>query len=179
VLCALRFPDAQICASDLSEPALALAAENIGLHGLSTRIELLQGDLLAPHTGEPFDLIVCNPPYVCDASMALLPGEFQAEPRIALAGGPDGMQLVARILSEAAQHLTENGLLVLEIGHEAAHFERAFPRLEFACLPVEAGEQMVVAIDAQALRSSGSPGRSTRRARAVTAARQPGRRSTA
>ena len=179
VLCALRFPDAQICASDLSEPALALAAENINLHGLSTRIELLQGDLLAPHTGEPFDLIVCNPPYVCDASMALLPQEFRAEPRIALAGGPDGMQLVARILSEAAQHLTENGLLVLEIGHEAAHFERAFPRLEFAYLPVEAGEQMVVAIDAQALRALSPRGRTTRRTRAVSAARQPGRRSAA
>jgi ribosomal protein L3 glutamine methyltransferase len=89
------------------------------------------------------------------------------------------MQLVARILSEAAQYLTENGLLVLEIGHEAAHFERAFPRLEFAYLPVEAGEQMVVAIDAQALRALSPPGRTTRRTRAVSAARQPGRRSAA
>lgn len=89
------------------------------------------------------------------------------------------MQLVTRILSEAAQHLTQDGLLVLEIGHEAAHFERAFPKLEFAYLPVEAGEQMVVAIDAQALGAAHLPDRPIRRTRAGTTARQPGRRSAA
>ena len=179
VLCALRFPDTQVRASDLSEPALSLAAENVSLHGLGSRIELVQGDLLAPHQGERFDLIVCNPPYVCDASMALLPQEFRAEPRFALAGGPDGMQLIARILSEAAQHLTQDGLLILEIGHEAEHFERAFPKLEFAYLPVEAGEQMLVAIEAQALSALRPSPRPARRTRAVSAARQPGRRPTA
>lgn len=179
VLCALRFPDTQVRASDLSEPALSLAAENVSLHGLGSRIELVQGDLLAPHQGERFDLIVCNPPYVCDASMALLPQEFRAEPRFALAGGPDGMQLIARILSEAAQHLTQDGLLILEIGHEAEHFERAFPKLEFAYLPVEAGEQMLVAIEAQALSALRPSPRPARRTRTVSAARQPGRRPTA
>ena len=179
VLCAMRFPDSRLRASDLSEPALSLAAENVSLHGLGGRIELVQGDLLAPHQGERFDLIVCNPPYVCDASMALLPQEFRAEPRIALAGGPDGMQLIARILSEAAQHLTQEGLLILEIGHEAEHFERAFPTLEFAYLPVEAGEQMLVAIEAQALSALRPSPRPARRARAVGAARQPGRRPAA
>ena len=179
VLCALRFPDTQVRASDLSEPALSLAAENVSLHGLGSRIELVQGDLLAPHQGERFDLIVCNPPYVCDASMALLPQEFRAEPRFALAGGPDGMQLIARILSEAAQHLTQDGLLILEIGHEAEHFERAFPKLEFAYLPVEAGEQMLVAIEAQALSVLRPSPQPARRTRAVGAARQPGRRPTA
>ena len=179
VLCAMRFPDSRLRASDLSEPALSLAAENVSLHGLGGRIELVQGDLLAPHQGERFDLIVCNPPYVCDASMALLPQEFQAEPRFALAGGPDGMQLIARILSEAAQHLTQEGLLILEIGHEAEHFERAFPTLEFAYLPVEAGEQMLVAIEAQALGALRPSPRPARRARAVGAARQPGRRPAA
>lgn len=179
VLSALRFPDTRVRASDLSEPALSLAAENVSLHGLGSRIELVQGDLLAPHEGERFDLIVCNPPYVCDESMALLPQEFRAEPRFALAGGPDGMQLIARILSEASQHLTQDGLLVLEIGHEAEHFERAFPKLEFAYLPVEAGEQMLVAIEAQALSVLRPSPQPARRTRAVSAARQPGRRPTA
>lgn len=179
VLSALRFPDTRVRASDLSEPALSLAAENVSLHGLGSRIELVQGDLLAPHEGERFDLIVCNPPYVCDESMALLPQEFRAEPRFALAGGADGMQLIARILSQASQHLTQDGLLVLEIGHEAEHFERAFPRLEFAYLPVEAGEQMLVAIEAQALSVLPPSPQPARRTRAVSAARQPGRRPTA
>ncbi len=178
VLCALRFPDAQIRASDLSEPALALAAENVSLHGLATRIDLVQGDLLAPHSGEAFDLIVCNPPYVCDASMALLPQEFRAEPRLALAGGPDGMQLVTRILGEAAQHMADDALLVLEIGHEATHFERAFPKLEYAYLPVEAGEQMVVAIEARAL-STLRPASRPRRTRAVSPTRPSDRRPAA
>lgn len=150
--CALQFPDASVCASDLSESALALAAENLTLHGLDQRVRLLCGDLLEPHESEPFDLIVCNPPYVCDASMARLPAEFKAEPQLALAGGVDGMDLVRRILAQAPRCLAEHGLLLLEIGHEADHFEQAFPRLEFAYLPVEAGDRMLVAVEAEALR---------------------------
>jgi len=178
-LCALRFPEARLSASDLSETALTLASENLALHGLSTRIQLSQGDLFAPHSGEQFDLIVCNPPYVCDASMALLPQEFRAEPDFALAGGPDGMKLIARILSGARNHLTPDGLLVIEIGHEAEHFEAAFAQLEFAYLPVESGEQMVVAIEARALglpAGAASPSGGKNPARA---ARKPGRRPAA
>ena len=153
VFCALHFPDSQIFASDLSAPALALATENAALHGLADRIVFRQGDLFEPFAKQRFDLIVCNPPYVCDASMARLPQEFRAEPEFALAGGPDGMDIIRRILSEAPHRLGTAGLLLLEIGHEAEHFERAFPRLEFTYLPVEAGEQMLVVIEASALAS--------------------------
>lgn len=151
VLCALRFDDATVRASDISEAALGLARENLDLHGLTARVELVQGDLLAAHPGQRFDLIVCNPPYVCDASMDELPAEFRAEPQLALAGGIDGMDLIRRIIESAPAHLTQDGLLLIEIGHEADHFEQAFPRLEFAYLPIEAGERMLVAIEASAL----------------------------
>jgi len=158
--CALQFPDASVCASDLSDAALALAADNLALHGLDQRVRLICGDLLEPHLLEPhqtdqFDLIVCNPPYVCDASMARLPAEFRAEPQVALAGGADGMDLIRRILAQAPGCLAENGLLLLEIGHEADHFERAFPKLEFAYLPVETGDRMLVAIEVKALQRLG------------------------
>lgn len=154
--CALQFPDASVCASDLSESALALAAENRTLHGLDQQIRLVCGDLLEPLQTEQFDLIVCNPPYVCDASMARLPAEFKAEPQQALAGGADGMDLIRRILAQAPRCLTQHGLLLIEIGHEADHFEQAFPRLEFAYLPVEAGDRMLVAIEAEALQRLGA-----------------------
>ncbi len=140
------FPQAEIIASDQSPTALELAAENLALHGLGARIALVQGDLYEPLGGQRFDLILCNPPYVNAASMAALPPEFLAEPRAALAGGSDGMDLVRRILGGAALHLASAGLLLLEIGHEADHFEAAFPALEFSYLEVSAGARMLVLV---------------------------------
>ncbi|MFA7664616.1 MAG: 50S ribosomal protein L3 N(5)-glutamine methyltransferase [Burkholderiaceae bacterium] len=151
ICAALLFPEAEVTGSDLSRDALALAAENRALHGLDGRIRLLQADLFDAVAGERFDLILCNPPYVNAASMAALPPEFQAEPALALAGGADGMDLVRRLLDAAPAHLSDNGLLVVEIGHEAGHFEAAFPDLEFAWLPVTAGECMIVAATRAAL----------------------------
>ncbi|MCL4185066.1 MAG: 50S ribosomal protein L3 N(5)-glutamine methyltransferase [Burkholderiaceae bacterium] len=151
IVAATRFADAQVVGADLSADALALAAENRARHGLQQRLELLHGDLFAPLRERRFDLILCNPPYVNDASMRALPPEFRAEPRIALAGGSDGMDVVRRLLAEAPAHLTRDGVLLLEIGHEAAHFEAAFPALEFHYLPVTAGERMLVLIEAQQL----------------------------
>ena len=137
--------------SDVSGEALALAAENVALHGLQARIQLVRGDLFEAVPGEHFDLILCNPPYVNAASMAALPPEFRAEPAIALDGGLDGMDFVRRLLPQAADHLHEHGVLVIEIGHEAGHFERAFPGLQYDWLPVCEGERMVVAIARPAL----------------------------
>lgn len=152
ILAALRFPGAEVVGSDLSADALSLAAENLSLHQLEDRVRLAQGDLFAGlAAGECFDLILCNPPYVNAASMAALPPEFLAEPQIALAGGTDGMDFVRRLLDEAPARLNPRGLLVLEIGHEAEHFEAAFPDLEFAWLPVTAGERMIVAATRRAL----------------------------
>ena len=151
IVAADRFPDAQVVGTDLSPDALALAAVNRDRHGLQRRVELVQGDLFAPVRTRRFDLVLCNPPYVNDASMQALPPEFRAEPRAALAGGHDGMDLVRRLLGGASAHLRDDGLLLLEIGHEAAHFEAAFPSLEFHYLPVAAGERMLVLIEAAQL----------------------------
>jgi ribosomal protein L3 glutamine methyltransferase len=141
-------------ASDISAGALELAALNLADYRLEERVRLLRGDLFAGLGRERFDLIVCNPPYVNEQSMAALPAEYRAEPQAALAGGEDGMDLVARILAAANRHLTPDGLIVLEIGHEARHFERRFPQLEFAYVPVTQGDDRVVAIRAAALKAA-------------------------
>ncbi len=151
IVAADRFAHARVVASDLSADALALAAENRARHGLEARVELVQGDLFAPLRGRRFDLVLCNPPYVNEASMQALPAEFRAEPQAALAGGADGMDLVRRLLAQAPAHLNRHGVLLLEIGHEAPHFEAAFPGLEFHYLPVAAGERMLVLIEAAQL----------------------------
>lgn len=151
IFAALRFPRAEVIGSDISADALALAADNLALHGLEDRVQLVRADLFEALPGEHFDLIVCNPPYVNAESMAALPPEFGAEPATALTGGSDGMDFVRRLLDEAPSHLADRGVLIVEIGHEAAHFEAAFPDLEFAWLPVSAGEQMIALITRQAL----------------------------
>lgn len=151
VLAALRFEAARVMAADLSADALALARENIVLHRLAERVELAQGDLFGAVPGMVFDLILCNPPYVNQASMQALPPEFRAEPRHALAGGTDGMDLVRRIVARAPSHLSTEGGLLLEIGHEAVHFEAAFPALEFTYLPVQAGDDQLVWITREQL----------------------------
>lgn len=151
VLAALAWPEVQVDAADLSTDALAVARLNIERHGLADRIALRQGDGLAAVSGQRYDLILCNPPYVNTESMAALPAEYRAEPEIALAGGSDGMDFIRPLIAHAAEHLAEGGVLVLEIGHEAAHFEAAFPRLEFAWLPTSGSEDQVVLITREAL----------------------------
>ncbi len=172
VLAALRFPDARVVGVDVDAAPLALARENARLHDVDGRIEWRQGDLWAPLDERRFELVLCNPPYVNARSMRALPPEFRAEPLHALAGGDDGMALVRRILADAHRHLAPDGALLLEIGHEAAGFEAAFPRLEHAWVPVSAGERMVVLVDARSLRahaeapSGGARGAAPRRRRA-------------
>jgi ribosomal protein L3 glutamine methyltransferase len=151
ILAAHCFPDATVVGSDISATALRLARENVALHGLST-VTLIESNLFSMIEPQKFDLILSNPPYVNSESMSLLPPEFLAEPQLALAGGSDGMNLVRRILSHAAAYLSDNGLLVIEIGYEAQAFEQTFAHLEYAWLPVAAGENMVVAISADALK---------------------------
>jgi ribosomal protein L3 glutamine methyltransferase len=150
VLAALAWPDVVVRATDLSSEALTVAARNVQRHGLQARITLAQGDGLQAAPGR-FDLILCNPPYVNDASMLALPAEFLAEPTMALAGGTDGMDFVRQLLSQVAHHLTPQGVLVLEIGHEREHFESAFPRLPVVWLPTSAGDDQVLLIDSSAL----------------------------
>jgi ribosomal protein L3 glutamine methyltransferase len=155
IIAASLLEDAVVVASDNSPAALELAALNVADYRLDKRIKLVNADLFAGIGRQRFDLIVCNPPYVNRQSMEALPAEYRAEPRDALDGGDDGMDLVARIVREAPEHLRPEGLLVLEIGHEARHFERRFPQLEFAYVPVAQGEDRIVAASAAALKAAG------------------------
>ncbi len=152
VLAALAWPEVHVDAADLSADALAVARLNIERHDMAERITLLQGDGLAAVPGKRYDLILCNPPYVNNESMAALPAEYRAEPEIALAGGADGMDFVRALLEQAGRHMTEDAVLMLEIGHEAANFEAAFPQLEFAWLPTSGGDNQVVLITREALK---------------------------
>ena len=149
-LAAMAWPQAQVDASDLSADALAVARINLERHHLAGRVRLHQGDGLAA-VGGPYDLILCNPPYVNAQSMAELPAEFRAEPALALAGGDDGMDFVRGLLRDAPARLAEGGVLVLEIGHERAHFERAFPTLDVVWLPTSAGDDHVLLLTREAL----------------------------
>lgn len=151
VLAAQHWPQSLVTGSDLSSDALALAADNVALHGLTPRVTLVRGDLFGALGDTRFDLILCNPPYVSQASIDALPPEFRAEPAGALAGGLDGMDLVRRIIAAAPVHLNDEGVLLLEIGHEADHFERAFPELEFTYLPVTSGDDQLALIRREAL----------------------------
>ena len=151
VLAAMAWPEVAVDAADLSADALAVARLNIDRHQLADRITLHQGDGLAAVAGRRYDLVLCNPPYVNQASMAALPAEFKTEPALALAGGADGMDFIRGLLQQAAQHLTPDGVLVLEIGHERQHFEATFPTLDVVWLPTGAGDDQVLLLTRTAL----------------------------
>jgi ribosomal protein L3 glutamine methyltransferase len=138
-------------ATDISADALAVARINVDRHELAQRITLLQSDGLHSVPG-PYDLILCNPPYVNTRSMGTLPAEFRAEPTLALAGGADGMDFIRALLRDAAAHMSENAVLALEIGNERAHFEAAFPNLEVVWLETSAGEDHVLLITRDTLK---------------------------
>ena len=150
VLSALAWPDISLDAADLSTDALAVARINVDRHALGDRIRLLESDGLAALPG-PYDLILCNPPYVNAASMAALPPEYRAEPELALAGGADGMDFVRALLRDAPSRLAPHGVLVLEIGNERDFFEAAFPHLEVVWLETSAGADQVLLVTREAL----------------------------
>ena len=150
VLAALAWPDVQVDAADLSTDALAVARINVDQHNLQGRIALIESDGLAACAG-PYDLILCNPPYVNAASMAALPAEYRAEPDMALAGGADGMDFVRTLLRDAPSRMAHDAVLVLEIGHERAHFEAAFPHLSPVWLDTSAGGDQVLLLTREAL----------------------------
>jgi ribosomal protein L3 glutamine methyltransferase len=143
VLAALAWGQAQVDATDVSADALAVAALNLQRHGVADRVRLRQGDGLAAADG-PYDLVLCNPPYVNRSSMAALPPEYRAEPALALDGGDDGMDFVRPLLAGLAAQLQPQGVLLLEIGHERAHFEAAFPTLQPVWLETSAGPDAVL-----------------------------------
>ena len=126
VLAAMAWPQVQVTGADISADALAVARINVERHQLQERITLVTSDGLNQVPG-PWDLILCNPPYVNATSMAALPAEYRAEPSLALAGGADGMDFIRTLLRQAPACMSEDAVLVLEIGNERAHFEVAFP----------------------------------------------------
>ena len=150
VLAAMAWPEVQVTGADISPDALAVARINVDKHGLQDRITLLESDGLNAVLG-PFDLILCNPPYVCQASMDALPAEYRAEPELALAGGTDGMDFVRQLFKDAPSRMSEDAVLVLEIGNEAEHFVAAFPGLEVAWLDTSAGDDQVLLVTRDAL----------------------------
>ena len=154
VLAALAWPEARVDATDVSAPALEVAALNRQRHGLAGRINLILGDGLQPVAGRSYDLILCNPPYVNADSMQTLPDEFRAEPALALDGGADGMAFVGPLLRQAQGHLRHGGALVLEVGHERPHFESAFPELVPVWLPCSAGDDQVLLLTRESLRGT-------------------------
>ena len=118
--------------------------------GLQPRVTLIESDGLAAVRG-PYDLILCNPPYVNADSMAALPAEYRAEPSLALAGGADGMDFIRTLLRQAPACMSEDAVLVLEIGNERAHFEAAFPQLPVFWLDTSAGSDQVLLLTRTAL----------------------------
>lgn len=143
ILLAQAFPEARIDAVDLSPDALAVARRNVADYGLEHRVHLFEGDLFAPLGERTYDLIVANPPYVDAASVAALPPEYRHEPALALGSGHDGLDVTRAILRDAARHLNPGGLLAVEIGHNRATLEAAFPHLAFDWPEVEDGEDTI------------------------------------
>ena len=154
ILAAGAFPYAQVDAVDISEDALAVAKRNVEQHKLTERIELLRGDLFAPVADRQYDVILANPPYVDAASLVAFPPEFAAEPRIAHAGGKDGLDFVRRILADARAHLSAGGALICEIGQGRGQLEDDYPDLNWMWLDTKESEGEVFFIRAEDLPAS-------------------------
>jgi len=150
VICAMVYPDVQIDALDISIEALEVANINVERHMLAQRINVKISDGFENASG-PYDLILCNPPYVNSKSMSELPDEYKSEPQLSLDGGADGMDFIRKFLNDAPRYLSDIGITVLEVGNERAHFESAFPSLECVWLETSMGEDQVVLITKNSL----------------------------
>ena len=159
ILLARYFPRARITASDVSRPALAVARRNVRDYRLNRHIRLVESDLFAGLAGKRYDLIVCNPPYVTAPGMRRLPREYRHEPRAALAGGKDGLDLVRRILAAASDHLDARGLLVVEVGAGRSAVEKAWPGLPFTWPDTSGGGDVFVLAREQILAAASARGK--------------------
>ena len=143
LLAAHAFPNSNVDAVDLSQDALAVAERNVADYQMQDRVHLIESDLFAKLGNKKYDLIISNPPYVDAGSIATLPQEYRHEPKLALSSGHDGLDATRIILKEAAKHLTDNGVLIVEIGHNRDVLEAAYPDLPFTWLDVSAGDEFV------------------------------------
>ncbi len=151
ILMAHTFPHAQIDAIDLSSEALAVARRNIVDYGLADRVQAVESDLFAAVAGKRYDLILSNPPYVTAAAMAALPAEYRHEPALALAAGHDGLDVVRRILDEAANHLNPGGFIAIEVGHNRELVETAFPDLSAIWLDTASSSEKIFLVSHESL----------------------------
>jgi len=143
ILLAHAYPDADVDAVDISSPALAVAQRNVSDYGLADRINLIRSDLFENVPDKSYDLIISNPPYVTNVAMDALPLEYRHEPALGLAGGEDGLDAVRTLIKEAPRFLNPQGTLVVEVGHNRAAAEAAFPRLPFVWLATPGAEDGV------------------------------------
>jgi ribosomal protein L3 glutamine methyltransferase len=146
ILMAHAFPAAKIDAADISKDALAVAKRNVAEYDLQKRVKLVQGDLFAGLGKRRYDFILSNPPYVTTQAMRDLPPEYRHEPESALAAGDDGLDIVRRILADAAKYLKPNGLLAIEVGHNRAIVEAAFPDLPLTWLDTPSGDSKIFSL---------------------------------
>ena len=151
ILTALAFPNAEVDAVDLSQDALSVAERNVADYQLTDRVRLVHSDAFAGLAGKRYDLIISNPPYVDAESVAALPPEYLHEPEMALGSGDDGLDFTRIILAEAKKHPTDDGLLVVEIGHNRDALEAAYPTLPFTWLDTAAGDEYVFMLRAEDL----------------------------
>jgi len=158
ILLALAFPETQVDATDVSQDALEVARRNVEDYGLGQRIRLLQSDLFSGLGSRRYDLVISNPPYVTSEAMEALPPEYRHEPKLALAGGRDGLDAVRAILHHGRRHLGPEGLLVVETGAARATLERAFPKLPFSWIETASGEESVFLLQREALPAAPRPG---------------------
>ncbi len=151
IACAYAFPEAKVDAVDICEDALEVAMENVLRHQLQDRVQLVQSDLYE-HVTHDYQLIVSNPPYVSEAEWEGLPPEYQAEPRIGLEAGPDGLACILRILKGASEHLAERGVLVVEVGASAQALRQRYPKVPFVWLEFARGGEGIFLLTAEELK---------------------------
>lgn len=151
IACAHAFPDAEVDAIDISTDALQVAEQNIQDHGMEQQVFPIRSDLFRDLPKEKYDLIVSNPPYVDQEDMNSLPKEFKHEPELGLAAGTDGLKLVRRILANAAGYLTDNGILICEVGNSMVHMMNQYDHIPFTWLEFENGGHGVFMLTRQQL----------------------------
>jgi len=157
VACALAFPDSRVDATDVSRDALQVARINLQRHGLEHRVQLYESDVFSALPRRAYDIIVSNPPYVPEAEIKKLPPEYLAEPKLGLAGGEDGLQIVRRLLVQSHAYLAETGILVVEVGHQDQRLQQAYPDVPFLWLELEYGGEGVFLLEARQLHLHFSP----------------------
>jgi ribosomal protein L3 glutamine methyltransferase len=153
ILMAHAFPHGRIDAVDISAPALQVAARNVADYDLQDQVRLVRSDLFDGLPPRRYDLILSNPPYVTDEAMAALPPEYRHEPALALGAGPQGLDIVHRILTQAGRWLTPEGVLAIEVGHNRELVEIAYPDLPLTWLSCDGHDDAVFLVEAQALQT--------------------------